>query len=143
MASIASSRRQWLRQTQTGDNVVDEEKKSVRLDKWLWAARCFKTRSQATQSCSAGRWKVNDKRSKAGQAVRVGDLVDGEAPGGRRVLEVVGLADRRGSASLAATLFRDLTPEQPGRAWHERKGPRPTKRDRRILDQLRDFDSDD
>jgi len=116
---------------------------SVRVDKWLWAARCFKTRSQSTQACDAGHVRINKATAKASRPVKIGDLVDVITNGGARVLKVEGLALRRGSAEVAAKLFDDQTPPPPevpeeSPRW-ERGGARPTKRDRRRMDKFRTF----
>jgi ribosome-associated heat shock protein Hsp15 len=117
---------------------------AVRLDKWLWAARVFKTRSVAADACSGGKVDVNDEAAKAAKHVRPGDVIKvtlGE--GRRRILEVVALGERRGSAEVARALYADLTPPEPPRL--PRRAPvyrppgtgRPTKRERRELDSLR------
>ncbi len=115
---------------------------SVRADKWLWAARCFKTRSQATEACDAGHCKINDSVAKPAQKLRPGDRVEILCPAGRKHYEVVALADRRGSAEAAAALFIDHTPEEPKVERDllfeiERGEGRPTKRDRRRLSRTR------
>ncbi len=114
---------------------------SVRLDKWIWAARCFKTRSQATKACAAGRVSVDGTKARASRPVKPGDRVEVSFQHGTRILQVVALADRRGSATVAATLFEDLTPPPPPRVpppmERERGLGRPTKRDRRKLGKMR------
>ena len=122
----------------------------VRIDRWLWAARCFKTRSQATAACDNGRAEVDGARAKPGKRVRPGMVVDVRTAGGLRRLAIVALADKRGSATIAATLYEDRShelpppPEDPleGVGPHRnsgptgRVGPRPTKKDRRRLTGL-------
>ena len=115
----------------------------VRIDKWLWAARMFKTRSMASEACTGGHVKLNDETVKASKSVMIGDTVDVLTPGGPRVLEVAGLADKRGPAKVAVTLYVDHTPPPPPTgpmagdptfdrgSRRGRKGARPTKRDRR------------
>jgi ribosome-associated heat shock protein Hsp15 len=117
---------------------------SVRLDKWLWAARVFKTRGLAADACDGGKVDVNAAAAKPARALRPGDLVRVTLPQGRhRVLKVVLLHDRRGSAAVARGLFEDLTPPEPPRirlAQPPRREPgagRPTKQQRRALDRLR------
>lgn len=123
---------------------------SVRIDKWLWAARCFKTRSQATAACDGGHVHVNDQTARPSRPVRVGDTVEALTPGGKRVLLVRALAERRGPAAVAASLFEDRTPPEPvsdlplhvRRALEptrERGAGRPTKRDRRALGRLKEW----
>ena len=117
---------------------------SLRLDRWLWAARVFKTRGLAAAACDGGKVDVNDHAAKPARAVRPGDTVRVTLPQGRRrILKVAGLDDRRGPPSLARGLYDDLTPPEPPRVrWAPppRRAPgtgRPTKRERRALDRLR------
>jgi ribosome-associated heat shock protein Hsp15 len=117
---------------------------SIRVDKWLWAARVFKTRSQASVACDGGKVDVNDEAAKPARRVRAGDLIAVSLPRGRRrILRVAGLDDRRGSAEVAKALFEDLTPPEPPRlrqAPPPRREPgtgRPTKRERRDIERLR------
>jgi len=120
----------------------------VRIDKWLWAARFFKTRSAATDAVQGGRVHVNGVRVKPAKDVVVADVIEltvGQTPW---TVVVRALADKRGSATVAATLY-DETPES--RAERQRRaddrrfarpvgadlGARPTKRDRRRIEELR------
>jgi ribosome-associated heat shock protein Hsp15 len=123
---------------------VADLSEEVRLDKWLWAARVFKTRGIAADACEGGKVDVNDQAAKPAKPVRAGDVVRVSLPQGRRrILKVAAPGERRGSATLARTLFEDLTPPEPPRtrlAPPPRREPgagRPTKRERRILDRLR------
>jgi ribosome-associated heat shock protein Hsp15 len=116
---------------------------SVRLDKWLWAARVFKTSSIAADACDGGKVDVNEQAAKPARALRPGDVIRVSLPQGRRrILKVTALGERRGSATLARTLFEDLTPPEPPRlrlAPPPRREPgagRPTKRERREIDRL-------
>ena len=121
---------------------------SVRVDKWLWASRSYKTRSMATDACKGGHVRVNGDLTKPARMIRTGDVIDARTPGGPRTLEVVALADKRASASIAVTLYIDHTPppepRMPGDPTFDRgsrkgrKGPRPTKRDRRRFSQQRE-----
>jgi ribosome-associated heat shock protein Hsp15 len=119
---------------------------SVRLDKWLWAARVFKTRGLAADACDGGKVDVNAQAAKPARALRPGDVVRVTLPQGRcRTLKVAILGERRGPASAARTLFEDLTPPEPARtrlAPPPRRLPgagRPTKRERREIDRLRSW----
>lgn len=123
----------------------DEDGPPVRLDKWLWVARFFKTRGLAVEAIAKGRVQVNDAPAKAGRDLRVGDRVRARIGPVDRTVEVLGLSLQRGSATVAQTLFRE-TPEsivarerqqalrrmgtEP--ALTQAEG-RPTKRDRRQL----------
>ena len=123
---------------------AEEAKDAVRIDKWLWAARLFKSRTLAGQACHGGKVDVNGQGAKAGKMVRPGDMVEVTIPGGRRILKVLALGERRGSASVARTFYEDLTPPPPPRAEripppaHRPRGlGRPTKRERRQLGRVR------
>lgn len=121
---------------------------AVRVDKWLWAARFFKTRGAATDAVLGGHVQVNGARVKPAREVAVGDRLEITRGHERWTVVVTGLADRRGPASVAATLY-DETPEsveERQRRRSERRlarplgadlTARPTKRDRRRLDALR------
>lgn len=115
----------------------------MRIDKWLWAARFFKSRSLAASACNGGKVDINGAAAKPSKVVRLGDLLQVTFPRGRRVVRVAGLAERRGAGSEAALLYDDLTPPPPPR--EERLPPpvyrpagsgRPTKRARRRIDRL-------
>ena len=118
---------------------------AVRIDKWLWAARFFKTRSLATEAVAGGHVHVGGARVKPARELRVGETVEVTVGAIRRTVVVRALADRRGPASVAATLYEE-TPESVearARAAAERRaaqpvfGGRPTKQDRRRLEALR------
>lgn len=114
----------------------------VRVDRWLWAVRVFKTRAMATNACRGGHVRVNGAGAKAATGVRVGDRIEVTAPGGLRVLEAVQLIDKRVGAAIAATCLVDHTPppttdDQDPVFGRERGAGRPTKRERRQLDRFR------
>ncbi len=112
----------------------------VRVDKWLWATRKFKTRTLAGKTCNKGHVKINGNPAKASSKVKVGDEVRALTPGGAKILKVLALAEKRGPAAFAVTLYEDLTPEQPKEIAPprvERGKGRPTKRDRRRFDRQR------
>lgn len=121
-----------------------------RLDKWLWFARFFKSRTLATRFCQTGRIRINGEiGKKAHQAIRVGDVLTFAKDDHVRVIEVVDLGQRRGPAVEAQTLYDDLSPPQAkpkdeaadvkrGRVARRDPGAgRPTKSQRRALDRLR------
>jgi ribosome-associated heat shock protein Hsp15 len=120
----------------------------VRIDKWLWAARFFKTRSLATEAVAGGKVHVNDARVKPARELRLGDTVDITIGGLRRTVVVQGLAEKRGPAATAQALYAETPESVERREQHiaERKlarplgadlGARPTKLDRRRLEALR------
>jgi ribosome-associated heat shock protein Hsp15 len=115
----------------------------VRLDRWLFAARFFKSRTLAAAACDGGKVDVNGQAAKPARLVRPGDLLQVTLPPAKRIVRVAALADRRGPAPAAAALYVDLTPPAAPRA--ERRPPpayrppgagRPTKRDRRLIDRI-------
>ncbi|MEC7987235.1 MAG: RNA-binding S4 domain-containing protein [Myxococcota bacterium] len=117
-----------------------EPKTSVRVDKWLWATRSFKTRSLATDACSSGHVKVNKSVVKASYKVKLEDEVSALTPGGKRILIVKGLAEKRGPYSFAQTLYEDLTPPpvpQIAPPRFEKGMGRPTKKNRRAFNKIR------
>jgi ribosome-associated heat shock protein Hsp15 len=120
----------------------------VRIDKWLWAARFFKTRSIAQRACELGRIGCNGQPAKPAREVHAGDLLQVKTEGGDFQVEVLGLSEMRGPAAVAQTLYRETEASRKLRleAAAERKAMphfeavregRPSKRDRRALDRLR------
>jgi ribosome-associated heat shock protein Hsp15 len=121
---------------------------SVRIDKWLWAARFFKTRSLASRACELGRVQSNGQPAKAARDVRIGDKLRVTNEGGEFQVEVLVLSDVRGPASVAQTMYRETEESRELRmkAAAERKAMkqfeelpagRPSKRDRRRIIQFR------
>src|SRR5215468_6551966 len=121
---------------------------AVRVDKWLWAARFFKTRGAATEAVLGGHVQVNGVRVKPARELAVGDRLQITRAQQRWTVVVTGLADRRGPASAAAALYEETpgSAEERQRRRDERRlarplgsdlAARPTKRDRRRLDALR------
>ncbi len=115
----------------------------TRIDRWLWGVRLFKTRSEATEACTAGHVKVNGRTAKPATTVRPGDRVEARVHQRDRILEVVRIVDKRVGAPVAAECFVDHSPPPPPK---EESIPiflritgtgRPTKRERRDLDRLR------
>jgi ribosome-associated heat shock protein Hsp15 len=120
----------------------------VRIDKWLWAARFFKTRALASKACELGRIESNGQGVKPSREVRAGDLLRVKNESGEFQVEVLGLSEMRGPAAVAQTLYRETEASRELRLKlaEERKAmPRveptregkPSKRDRRKIDRLR------
>lgn len=121
---------------------------SVRMDKWLWAARFFKTRSLAARACELGRIQSNGQPAKPAREVHVGDMLRVVNPGGDFQVEVLALSEVRGPAAVAQTLYREteasrelrlkVAAEQKAmRQFEELPAGRPSKRDRRRIIQFR------
>ncbi|AOY91119.1 RNA-binding protein [Cupriavidus sp. USMAA2-4] len=130
-------------------NVSFEPEARLRIDKWLWCARFFKTRSLAAEAVERGRVQVNGQGCKSSREVRPGDTVVLEAHGQRWEVLVKGIAAARGPAPVAQSLYAESEASQarrqveaerrrlhsePAAQWHGR----PTKRDRRRIDGLGD-----
>ena len=127
---------------------MGDTKLAVRVDKWLWAARFFKTRSLATHACELGRISWNGQRAKAAREVRVGDALQVSTPGGDFTVEVLGVSEVRGPAPAAQALYRETEESKQLRAaataarkeapqYESPWGGRPSKQDRRTLNRLR------
>jgi ribosome-associated heat shock protein Hsp15 len=120
----------------------------TRIDKWLWAARFFKTRSLATEAVERGRVRLNDERCKPSRSLKPGDLLDIDNGSTQWQVRVLGLSEQRGPAPVARQLYEE-TPagierrEQQAERQRLFTEPadairgRPTKRDRRVLDRSR------
>ena len=121
---------------------------SVRMDKWLWAARFFKSRALAARACELGRIQSNGQPAKPAREVRIGDMLRITNDGGDFHVEILLLSEMRGPASVAQTLYRETEESRAARlkAAEERKAMRqfepaptgrPSKRDRRKIIQFR------
>ena len=120
----------------------------TRIDKWLWAARFFKTRTLAARACELGRVEANHQAAKPSREVRVGDLLQIRTEGGDFDVEVLRLSDVRGPAAIAQTLYRETDQSKEARRkvaeekralMHFTPAPtgRPSKRDRRRIHKFR------
>jgi ribosome-associated heat shock protein Hsp15 len=120
----------------------------VRIDKWLWAARFFKSRSLATHACELGRIECAGVKVKPARDVRIGDLLQIRTDAGLFTVDVLGLSEMRGPASVAQALYRETEASREARKkaaedrksipWFDLPGEgRPSKRNRRELDRLR------
>ena len=123
--------------------------RGVRIDKWLWAARFFKTRTLAARACELGRVEASHQPVKPSREVRVGEFLQIRTEGGDFAVEVLLLSDMRGPAPVAQTLYRetDESKESRRKAAEERKAfmhytpapaKRPSKRDRRRIHKFRE-----
>ncbi|UCH63375.1 MAG: RNA-binding S4 domain-containing protein [Fidelibacterota bacterium] len=121
----------------------------LRIDRWLWVTRLFKTRRLAAEACQAGKVKLDGRSVKPSRTVKVGDGLQITRKHYRQRISVTGLSERRVSPHIAATLYEDTTPNEELEqarlvqtmegAFHRerRKAGRPTKRDRRVLQKLK------
>jgi ribosome-associated heat shock protein Hsp15 len=121
----------------------------MRIDKWLWAARVFKTRSQATEACKSNKIKIDNKAIKPSHEVKVGEIINVQMDILTKTIKVLGFPPTRQSAKLTIDFIEDLTPESvylqaklniKTRFEKRDKGlGRPTKRERRTIDGLKDY----
>ena len=125
---------------------MSEEDGKLRVDKWLWAARFFKTRRIAVEAIESGKVLVNETRAKPAKAVAVGDMLDIRVGNHRFEVRVLGLSSRRGPAPEAQKLYRETEASKAQReaiAAERRAKPqptfkgRPTKRDRREIEKIK------
>lgn len=124
------------------------ETEKLRIDKYLWSIRIFKTRSLATEACKAGRVKLNGQNIKPSYVVKVGETYAVQKGIERKLLLVTGLLDKRVDAKTAAQFYEDKTPVEETYAFksvfhapvlkRDRGTGRPTKRDRREIDGLQE-----
>jgi len=123
----------------------------IRIDKWLWAVRVFKTRSMASNACRAGKVKINDQEIKPSRDANIGDVVSVRInPHFTRTVKVIGLLKNRVGAKLVPNYAEDLTPPEEFDKlkrynelnWERRDRGigRPTKRERRDIDRLKGFE---
>jgi ribosome-associated heat shock protein Hsp15 len=126
-----------------------EQAKSIRIDKWLWAVRIFKTRSQATNACKNSKVFINETSVKPSHTVKIGDVIEVKHPLITRTFKVIGLLEKRVSAKIAKDFVEEITPAEEFEklkairnnplAFREKGAGRPTKRERRKIDRLRKF----
>ena len=120
----------------------------VRMDKWLWAARFFKTRTLAARACELGRIESNGQQAKPSREVRAGDLLQVKNDSGEFQVEVLVLSEMRGPAAVAQTLYRETEASRELRLklaedrkamphFEASREGKPSKRDRRKLDRFR------
>lgn len=120
---------------------------NVRIDKWLWAVRIYKTRSKATTACKKGRVTIENIPAKPSRNISLNEIIDVKKPPVNYKYRIKGLLNKRQSAKLAAKYFEDLTPQDEldklkvkefTTVGYRRKGEgRPTKKERRILDNYK------
>ncbi len=119
----------------------------MRIDKWLWTVRIFKTRSQATESCKKGKVFINEAQTKPSREVNVNDIINVKKPPAIFTYKVTGILQKRGSAKIASEHYEDLTPDAEinkikikNKNMFAYKGEgRPTKKQRRKLDEFKNI----
>lgn len=115
-----------------------DDQGKIRVDKWLWHGRFFKTRTLAAKQVSEGRVRVNgDRVTKPAHNVAPGDVLTFAQARNIRVIRVLAPGTRRGPAAEAQQLYEDLTPAGDIADTPDRAGPRPTKKDRRAIESFK------
>jgi ribosome-associated heat shock protein Hsp15 len=124
------------------------EKEKLRIDKYLWAIRAFKTRTLASDACKAGRVKLDSNNIKPSHEVKVGEIYQVSKGIERKIIKVTGLLESRVDAKTAVYFYEDITPVEQTLAFkamfqapvlkRDRGTGRPTKKDRREIDDLKD-----
>lgn len=127
---------------------MEEKENTIRIDKWLWAVRVFKTRNLATEACKNGKIMINGHPVKASHVVKIGEVIEYKSPPIIRTFQVTGLLHKRVSAKIAIDFVKELTPPEEFekfKAFHDdplafrpRGTGRPTKRERRHINNLKD-----
>ena len=123
-------------------NQLDE----IRIDKWLFAVRLFKTRGLATEACRRGKIKLNETQAKAAKSIKLGDIINIRQSPMIRSLEVIGLTERRIGAKLVENFAKDITPKEEWDKFYKSKSNRtenqnksqgrPSKKERRLIDKF-------
>ena len=123
--------------------LIDRE---VRIDKWLWAVRIFKTRSQATEACRKGKVLIRDQQVKPSRVLQINDIVQVKKPPVVNSYRVLGLLGKRLSAKAIKEFVENITPEEEMEKLkfretffivRDRGAGRPTKKERRVIDKLK------
>ena len=124
------------------------EKEKLRIDKYLWAIRVFKTRTLASDACKAGRVKLDGQNIKPSHEVKIGEVYQVSKGIERKVIKITGLLESRADAKTVVNFYEDITPVEQTQAFksmfhapllkRDRGTGRPTKRDRREIDELKD-----
>jgi len=124
------------------------ELEKIRIDKWLWSVRMFKTRTAATDACNSGKVKIEDNRVKPSQIIKVGDEIKFNLHGDIKILKVLRLIDKRVGAPVAVTCYEDKSPlgihdkAQPSFFYQfevrDKGVGRPTKKNRREIERFKE-----
>ncbi|MDA3613956.1 RNA-binding S4 domain-containing protein [Polluticaenibacter yanchengensis] len=131
-----------------------EAKEKVRIDKYLWSIRMYKTRAQAADACDSGKVKLNDNAIKASRAVKLGDVYELRNEGEKKIIKVTGIIEKRVGYPEAIKNYEDITPEDLNRkndfqvpsfytGKRLSKTGRPSKEQRRNLDDIMNIDIED
>jgi len=122
---------------------------TLRIDKWLWTVRLYKTRALASEACKGGKIKIDGVSAKASREVKVNDVIEIQQPNIKRIIKIIKLNKNRVAAKLVPELIEDLTPteefekldmlKQLNAEKRDRGIGRPTKKDRRIISKLKYF----
>ncbi len=121
---------------------------TIRIDKWLWAVRLFKTRSQAADACKGGKVKIGSQNAKASREVKVNEIIEIQLQNIKKKVKIIKVVKNRVGAKFVPDLLQDLTPPEEyeklemmrllNAEKRDRGIGRPTKKDRRIISKLKD-----
>lgn len=124
-----------------------QHEENLRIDKWLWAVRIFKTRSQAAEACKKGRVLIDDVQVKPSRIIKPGEIIFVKRPPVTYQYKVLGLLGKRQSAKIASEYVEDITPDEEkiklemkkhtGFEIRDRGVGRPTKKQRRLIEELK------
>ena len=127
---------------------MENKEEPIRMDKWLWAARLFKTRSLAADAIKGGKVKVDDNPVKPSREVKVGDVIQVQIEQLHKVVEVKTVVKNRVSPKQVPEVYNDLTPKEEYERiefmhaykaeWRDRGAGRPTKKERRMIERMKD-----
>ena len=127
---------------------MENKEEPIRMDKWLWAARLFKTRSLAADAIKGGKVKVDDNPVKPSREVKVGDVIQVQIEQLHKIVEVKTVVKNRVSPKQVPEVYNDLTPKEEYERiefmhaykaeWRDRGAGRPTKKERRMIERLKD-----
>ncbi|MFO7868915.1 MAG: S4 domain-containing protein [Bacteroidales bacterium] len=125
---------------------MSEQLNTIRIDKWLWAVRIFKTRSLATSACNKNQVRIDSNQVKPSRTIKIGEVVAVKKPPITRTYKVLGILSQRKSAQVVKDFVQEITPDEEIEKLHtirlqknvyrEKGLGRPTKKDRRTLDDL-------
>lgn len=128
---------------------MNKQSSNVRIDKWLWSVRLYKTRTRASDACRSGEVRINDKLAKAASKITVGDTIDVKKRGFKLIFKPIKLIQKRVAAAIAVECFEDKTSAEELNKYEkwfaikkqaefrEKGDGRPTKKDRREIDSFK------
>jgi ribosome-associated heat shock protein Hsp15 len=146
--SAMNAKHFFAKQIPKKTKAMEQKEEPIRIDKWLWAARLFKTRSLAVDAIKGGKVKIDGNPIKPSREVKVGDVIQVQIEQLHKVVEVKTVIKNRVSAKQVPEVYNDLTPKEEYERiefmnaykaeWRDRGAGRPTKKERRMIERLKD-----